>query len=219
MTTALPSLIVVALTVAAMGWWYERTRPTARTLALVATLAALASIARVAFAPLPNVKPTTDIVLFAGVVLGGAPGFAVGAITTLASNVVFGQGPWTAWQMLAWGSCGLLGAGLGAAFRGPINRWVLAAACAVAGLLFGVIMNLSSWLTFTGGGVDQGLAIVATSAPFDAAHIVGNVVFALVFGPAVLGALRRTRARMEGRFVDELPVTTSPPTSPPAVTH
>lgn len=212
MTTALPSLIVVALTVVAMGWWYERTRPTARTLALVATLAALASIARVAFAPLPNVKPTTDIVLFAGVVLGGAPGFAVGAITALASNVVFGQGPWTAWQMLAWGACGLLGAGLGAAFRGgPINRWVLAAACAFAGLLFGAIMNLSSWLSFTGGELDQGLAIVATSAPFDVAHIVGNVVFALAFGPAVLGALRRTRARMDGRFVDELPVTVSPP--------
>lgn len=211
MTTALPSLIVVVMTVAVMGWWYERTRPTARTLALVATLAALAAIARVAFAPLPNVKPTTDIVLFAGIVLGGAPGFAVGAITALASNVVFGQGPWTAWQMLAWGFCGLLGAGLGAAFRGPINRWVLAAACAFAGLMFGTIMNLSTWVSFTGGGVDQAIVIATTSAPFDIAHIVGNVVFAVVFGPAVLGALRRTRARMDGRFVDELPAAESPP--------
>lgn len=206
MTTALPSLIVVAMTVAAMGWWYERTRPSARVLALVATLAALAAIARVAFAPLPNVKPTTDIVLFAGIVLGGAPGFAVGAITALASNVVFGQGPWTAWQMLAWGACGLLGAGLGAVVRGSINRWVLAATCAFAGLMFGTIMNVSTWISFTGGGVDEAIVIATSSAPFDAAHIVGNVVFAVVFGPALLGALRRTRARMEGRFVDELPV-------------
>ncbi len=211
MTTALPSLIVVAVTVAACAWWYERTRPTTRTLALVATLAALAAIARVAFAPLPNVKPTTDIVLFAGMVLGGAPGFAVGAITALASNLVFGQGPWTVWQMLAWGLCGLLGAGLAAATRGrPVNRWTLAAVCGFAGLLFGTIMNLSSWLTFTGGGVDQLLVIVTTSAPFDLTHAAGNVVFALLFGPAMLGALRRARARTTGRFVDELPVATPP---------
>ncbi|MBF6621298.1 MAG: ECF transporter S component [Patulibacter sp.] len=210
MTTALPSLIVVALTLVVTGWWYERTRPSARVLALVATLAALAAIARVAFAPLPNVKPTTDIVLFAGIVLGGAPGFAVGAITALASNVVFGQGPWTVWQMLAWGSCGLLGAGLGAVVRGPINRWVLAAICAFAGVMFGVIMNVSTWLSFTGGGVDEAIVIATTSAPFDVAHIAGNVVFALVFGPAMLGALRRTRARAEGRFVDELPEVARP---------
>lgn len=205
MMTALPSLLVVVATVVLMAWWYERARPTARILALVATLAALAAIARVAFAPLPNVKPTTDIVVFAGIVLGGAPGFAVGAISALASNLIFGQGPWTPWQMLAWGSCGLLGAGLGLVVRGTINRWLLAATCALAGVLFGVIMNLSSWLSFTGGGVDEAILIATSSAPFDVAHVVGNVVFALAFGPAMLGALRRTRARMAGRFVDELP--------------
>ena len=44
--------------------------------------------------------------LIAGYALGGAPGFAVGAVTAIASNIVFGQGPWTPWQMLAWGSSG-----------------------------------------------------------------------------------------------------------------
>ena len=54
----------------------------------------------------PNVKPTTDIVLLAGYVLGGAPGFVVGAVAALASNVFFGQGPWTPWQMVGWGLVG-----------------------------------------------------------------------------------------------------------------
>ena len=82
--------------------------------------------AAIAFAPLPNVKPTTDIVLIAGYALGGAPGFAVGAVAAIASNVVFGQGPWTPWQMLAWGLVGLLGAALGALARRPAaahRRW------------------------------------------------------------------------------------------------
>ena len=51
-----------------------------------------ATVGRIAFAPIPNVKPTTDIALFAGYALGPVPGFAVGAVAALASNVFFGQG-------------------------------------------------------------------------------------------------------------------------------
>ncbi len=110
MTWPLATFALLALVLAAGFAWYERSHPTAKVLALVATLAALAALGRVAFAPLPNVKPTTDVVLLAGYALGGAPGFAVGAVAALASNVVFGQGPWTPWQMAAWGGVGLLGA-------------------------------------------------------------------------------------------------------------
>ena len=95
--------------------WYERTHPSTRVIALVATLAAMAALGRVAFAALPNVKPTTDIVLIAGYVLGGAPGFMVGAVAALASNLFFGQGPWTPWQMVGWG-------GVGPVRRGPGTR-------------------------------------------------------------------------------------------------
>ncbi len=113
------ALIVLGAALVAGFTWYERTHPTSRMLALVATLAALAALGRIAFAPLPNVKPTTDIVLIAGFALGAAPGFVVGAIAALASNLVFGQGPWTPWQMVAWGLCGVLGAVLGRLDRAP----------------------------------------------------------------------------------------------------
>ncbi len=131
--------------------WYERTHPSAKVLALVATLAALAALGRIAFAPLPNVKPTTDIVLLSGYVLGGAPGFAIGAIGALASNLVFGQGPWTPWQMVAWGGVGVLGAALGAReSRGRLGRVPLALACVAGGLFFGAVMDFSTWVTFSG---------------------------------------------------------------------
>jgi energy-coupling factor transport system substrate-specific component len=92
--------------------WYERRRPDARIVALVGTLAAFAALGRIAFAAVPNVKPTTDIVLISGYALGAGPGFAVGALAGLTSNFFFGQGPWTPWQMAAWGACGVIGAGL-----------------------------------------------------------------------------------------------------------
>ncbi|MGE4428091.1 MAG: ECF transporter S component [Solirubrobacteraceae bacterium] len=200
---ALPAFgVVVGIVVAGLRW-YERSRPSTRTLALVATLAALAAIARVAFAPLPNIKPTTDIVLLAGFVLGPAPGFAVGAFAALTSNFVFGHGPWTPWQMVAWGVCGLIGAGLATVTRGRAGRWTIALVCGAAGLLFGLIMALSTWLTFTDGPAEDTLPLIIVSAlPFDIAHAVGNLVFALAFGPAVIVAVRRAARRREGRFVD-----------------
>jgi energy-coupling factor transport system substrate-specific component len=196
------SLVVLGLALVAGFAWYERSHPTARVLALVATLAALAALGRIAFAPIPNVKPTTDIVLLTGYALGGAPGFAVGAVAALASNVFFGQGPWTPWQMCAWGGVGVGGALLARAAGRELGRGALAAACAVAGAGYGVVMNLHLWVTYAG---DHSLAklglIFTTSLPFDLAHVIGNVVFCLVFGPALVRALARYRQRFEVTWV------------------
>jgi energy-coupling factor transport system substrate-specific component len=197
---ALPATVLVVLGLATMAWWYERTRPSSRVLALVATLAALAAVGRLALAPVPNVQPTTDVVVLAGVALGAAPGFAVGAVAAVVSNVAFGQGPWTIWQMLAWGCCGVLGAGLGTVARGRVGRWSLAATCGIAGLLFGTIMNVSIWLNATDADLHGLFVVAGSSAPFDGAHALGNVAFAFAFGPAMLVAIRRARMRREGRF-------------------
>src|SRR5437016_10820099 len=133
MTWQLGSFTILALSLAAGFAWYERARPDARIIALVGTLAAFAALGRIAFAAIPNVKPTTDIVLISGYALGGAPGFVVGALAGLTSNFFFGQGPWTPWQMAAWGATGVLGAGLGRATGRSLGRWSLALACAAIG--------------------------------------------------------------------------------------
>ncbi|MBA3408863.1 MAG: ECF transporter S component, partial [Solirubrobacterales bacterium] len=198
MSWVLASSLVLGLALMAGFGWYERSHPSARVLALVATLAALAALGRIAFAPLPSVKPTTDIVLLTGYVLGGAPGFAVGAVAALASNLFFGQGPWTPWQMAGWGGAGLFGAALALLGGRELGRLALALACAAAGLAFGALMNLSLWVTYSGDHTLAKLgAVFATSLPFDVAHALGNAVFCLAFGPALVRALRRFRTRFE----------------------
>ena len=197
MSWPLASFALLALALAGGAAWYERTRPSARTVALVATLGALAALGRIAFAPLPNVKPTTDIVLVTGAALGGAPAFVVGAVSALASNLFFGQGYWTPWQMLAWGLVGLGGAALGRLTRRNPGRLALAVAGAVAGLGFGAIMNFSTWVSFSDHSLDAYLAMAGSALAFDIAHAVGNVLFALAFGPALLRAIRRFRQRFE----------------------
>ncbi len=211
MTWELAALLVLSATLVVGFTWYERTQPTSRMLALVATLAALAALGRIAFAPIPNVKPTTDIVLIAGFALGAAPGFVVGAVAALASNLVFGQGPWTPWQMVAWGLCGVLGAVLGRMTGRHIGRVPLALACGGAGLFFGAIMDASVWVTYGAGQqtLAQYAAIAATSFPFNLAHAIGNVAFCLAFGPVLVRALMRYRDRLDVRWTDAAPVPVS----------
>lgn len=181
--------------------WYERQRPSARVLALVAALAALAVVGRLAFAAVPNVKPVTDIVLFAGYALGGVPGFAVGAITALVSNVFFSQGPWTAWQMVGWGFVGVGGALLARLTRGrELSRIQLALACGAAGAAFGAWMDLYQWTLAARQDLATYVAISGTSLPYNVAHVLGNVGFCLLIGPAFVRALRRYRRRFEVRW-------------------
>src|ERR1700726_3944283 len=136
MSWQLAAFTILAIGLAGGFAWYERTRPGPRVVALVATLAAFAALGRIAFAALPNVKPTTDIVLISGCALGPAPGFVVGALAGLTSNFFFGQGPWTPWQMAAWGVTGVVGAGLGTLSARRMGRWPLAIICAVVGFAF-----------------------------------------------------------------------------------
>jgi energy-coupling factor transport system substrate-specific component len=216
-TWQLTTFTLLALVLAAGFTWYERTHPSSKVLAMVATLAALAALGRVAFAPLPNVKPTTDIVFLTGYVLGGAPGFAVGALAALSSNLIFGQGPWTPWQMAGWGLIGIIGACWALPTRRRLPRWSTAVLLALCGFLFGALTNLST-LTAAGGTPSpaQWGAVEVTGLPFDIAHAVGNVAFFLAFGPAFVRVLRRYRARLEVRWTEAAPSIPTPLESPRA---
>lgn len=197
MSWELTSFLILGAVLIAGFAWYERSRPPSQVVALVAALAALAIAGRIAFAAFPNVKPTTDIVVFSGYALGGAPGFAVGALTALVSNFWFGQGPWTPWQMAGWGLCGVLGAVLALGVRNT-GRLSLAAACGLAAVIYGALLNFSLMATY-GGDLSwrhfwllEGRAI-----PFEIAHLAGNVVLALLAGPAMVRMLVRFRQRFE----------------------
>ncbi len=201
MTWQVSSFVLLALALLAGFAWYERQRPPARVVGVVAVLAALAVVGRLAFAAIPNVKPTTDIVLFAGYALGSVPGFAVGAIGAIASNVFLGQGPWTVWQMAAWGACGIGGGVLAWATRGhELSRLQLAIACGIAGLAFGAFMDVYQWTLAARQDLATYIAISGTSLPYNIAHAIGNVVFCLLIGPVFVRSLRRYRRRFEVRW-------------------
>ncbi len=100
--------LVVIFTLIPFFLAFEGRKPQSRELVLIAVLCALAVISRTAFAWLPHFKPIFGVIIIAGIACGPQAGFLVGAVSAFASNFLFGQGPWTPWQMLAYGVCGLI---------------------------------------------------------------------------------------------------------------
>jgi energy-coupling factor transport system substrate-specific component len=201
MSWPLASFTLVGL-VLLVGWLaYERARPSARMVAVVATLAAVAALGRDAFVALPDVKPITAIVLVVGYALGPLPGFSVGAVGMLASNVMLGQGSYTPWQMAAWGLVGLIGAALGRASGRRLGRVPLAFACALTALLAKEIMNVYTW---TIGAIHTPAAFLliagGTALPFDLTDVIASFLFGLAFAPELARVLERVRARMDIRW-------------------
>ena len=117
--TALLTLVVVLASMGIFFASYEASRPRLRDIMPTVVLAALAAAGRILFAPIPDFKPVSAIAIIAGVAFGRKSGFMVGALAALASNFFFGQGPWTPWQMYAWG---LVGYGAGLLAMEPAKR-------------------------------------------------------------------------------------------------
>jgi energy-coupling factor transport system substrate-specific component len=166
----------------------------------------------------PSVQPVTVIVVATGATLGARAGFAVGALAPLLSNMLIGQGSWTPGQMALWGLAGLAGAALPWLCRRPLG---LATVTFAWGWIFGWGMNLWELATFGPEvSVDAFAAKAALSVWFETAHAVGNLVFALTVGPALLRLLQRYRNRVDVRIEWQSPgsdVDRSPPLRPGGV--
>lgn len=87
---------------------FESRKPEARELVTIAVMCAIAVISRIAFLPLQGFKPIVGIIIITGMSFGPSAGFLTGAMSAFVSNFVFGQGPWTPWQMFAFGIAGFI---------------------------------------------------------------------------------------------------------------
>jgi energy-coupling factor transport system substrate-specific component len=197
MSWPLASFLLVGV-VLALGWLaYERRRPSARMVAVVGTLAAVAALGRDAFVALPDVKPITAITLVVGYALGPLPGFTVGAVGMLMSNFLLGQGPYTPWQMAAWGCVGLFGALVGWLSGRQLGRIPLALCCGIAALAAKEVMNVYTWTIGASHTPAAFLVVVGAGLPFDLTDMVASFLFGLAFGPELARLLARMRARMD----------------------
>ena len=104
----LVSVAIAVLTMVPFFATFESRKPQARDLVILAVVIALAVVSRAAIFWFPDFKPIAAVIIIAGIAFGPQAGFMTGAMSMLLSNFLFGQGPWTPWQMLAFGLAGLV---------------------------------------------------------------------------------------------------------------
>lgn len=193
---ALGAFILLAFAIGGMYLHFERKGSDAKEVALVATMASLAGITRIPFAAIMSFQPTTFIVMISGYVFGSHLGFIIGATAALISNFFLGQGPWTPWQMCAWGLCGIIG-GLMGRNRQQIKVVPFAVVSFLCGYLFGWLMNIWHWLGFVYPLTTKTfLATYIASFPFDTVHAAGNALFSMLFARSFFMILVRFRKRL-----------------------
>lgn len=199
----LSGLTVILLTMAAFFLHFESRKPQARELVILAVLCALAVGSRAAFAAVPHFKPMLAIVMLTGIAFGPEAGFLCGAISGFASNFIFGQGPWTPWQMFAYGIAGLL-AGL-LAMWGVLKKtpkgWKDVIVLAVFGFLailviVGPLLDTSTFFTMTTTyDTAAVLAVYAAGVPVNCIHGAAVALTMLLFGKPLLDRLRRIQIK------------------------
>jgi energy-coupling factor transport system substrate-specific component len=178
---------------------FEDTAPGSKEIALVSMLATISAVLRIPFAAIPGMQPCTYLIICSGYVFGPVAGFMVGAVTALVSNFFLGQGPWTPYQMFAWGL-----AGVSAAYIRHFNpdRKMLALFGILWGYVFGWIMNLWFWTSFVYPlTLTTFAASLLNSIWFDTFHAVGNAAFLWLFGLKTITILERFKKRFSVEYI------------------
>ena len=104
------SVVLIILAIVVFVRSFERKKPSTKDVVLLSVMISLAVVGRLVFFMVPQFKPCAAIVIIAGIMLGKQAGFLSGVMTAFISDMFFGMGPWTLWQMIGFGLIGLISA-------------------------------------------------------------------------------------------------------------
>ncbi len=179
---------VLALLLFAAG--YEWKNIGSRRLIIASVMVALCVVGRF----IPLFKPITAITVLSAVYLGGETGFLVGAMSAMLSNFYFGQGPWTPFQMLAWGLIGLFAGILSEPMKR--HRTLLLVYGVLSGIAYSMVMDVWTVLWYDGGFNGRlYLTALLTALPHTVVYAVSNFVFLWFIAKPVGDKLERVKVK------------------------
>ena len=191
------SLLIIVYVMVPFFVAFEGKRPRAREVVVLAVMCAIAVVSRAVFIAVPHFKPMVGIIMITGAALGAEAGFLTGAISGFVSNFIFGQGPWTPWQMFAFGIAGFLAGIL--VHRGIISS-KRAPFCIFGGIavmaIVGPLLDTCSLFTMTSVITpESAAAIYLAGVPVNAIHSAATVLTILVLSKPMLEKLERIKKK------------------------
>lgn len=189
------SILVAILSCIPFFIRFEKSNVSAREIIVIAVMSAFSIIGRLIFAPIPAFKPVTAITIIAGIALGAESGFIVGSMTAVVSNMFYGQGPWTPFQMFVWGIIGYI-SGLLFKDSNNVNKIKLYILGGFGGIIFSLLMDI--WTTVSLDGefiLSRYLVNVFSSLSFMAIYAVSNIIFLVLLAKPFLEKLNRIKIK------------------------
>jgi len=174
---------------------FEKRKPQSREIMIIAVMAAISVAGRCLFFVIPGFKPVAAITAITGFSLGAEAGFLTGALSALVSNIFFGQGPWTPFQMFAWGMIGFI-AGLVGKPSLVNKKSFLIAFGIFAGIFFSLGMDI--WGSMSTNGIftmEAYMLAISTALPFTIIYAISNVIFLLLLTKPILEKLNRMKKK------------------------
>ena len=169
---------------------FEKKKIGSRRLVIVAVMIALSVVGRM----FPVIKPVTAFAVISGMFLGAEAGFLVGSFSALISNFYFGQGPWTPFQMLAWGLIGFLAGILASPLKK--SRLFLYFYGILAAVGYSLLMDVWSAVWLAGEFLPSFyFAKLLTSLPHTALYAASNVIFLILFAKPFSEKLGRIKIK------------------------
>lgn len=189
----LSSMMLAVVSCFPFFYKYEERKPEAREFIVVAVMIALAVVSRLLFAFLPGIKPIIAIIIITGASFGRESGFMCGSLSAIISNMFFGQGPWSLYQMLLWGLIGYI-AGVLNKRKLIDNKYFRIFYGIICGILFSVLID---FLTAVGSGYTNAkfFTLVISAIPFMAYYAVGNVIFLYLLYEPITKKLNRVKLK------------------------
>lgn len=192
------SVLLILLSMVPFFLSFEKRKPQAREIVTLAVMCAIAVASRAAFIMVPHFKPMVGIIIITAMAFGAESGFLTGAVSGFVSNFLFGQGPWTPWQMFAFGIAGFL-AGL-LAKAGILKGEKRVPAAIYGGIvvlcIVGPLLDTSSLFTIsTEVTKESAAAIYLSGLPVNAVHALATVLTILLLSKPITEKLNRIKMK------------------------
>lgn len=169
-----------------MGHGIDRTRR----LMLIAMLSTMAYAGRMMFSFIPNVQPTTTIIILVTIYIGPIDGLLVAIITMLMSNLYLGMGPWTIAQIVAFSSIVFL---FHIVKKTSVHIKYYPIIALFSGLFYGFVISLVQAPFF---GWEIFFPYWISGIPFDIYHALGNFGFFIILYKPLGNILNNRRKRI-----------------------
>ena len=188
------SLIAAFLSCIPFYITFEKSKATSKEIMLVALMTAFSVCGRIMFSFIPFFKPITAFTIISGMYLSAPAGFICGSFSALISNIYFGQGPWTLFQMISWGLIGFISGVIGEKLLE--KRIILVIYAFISGVLFSLIMDLWTVLNIDKEfNFSRYIIQLISSFPIMIIYSLSNIVFLILLQKPIGKKIKRAKKR------------------------